>query len=56
MALILPAPILSFFYLADRSPWIGTWPNAGGVFVLFVLYTYLAYFVAKRFGGGAEKR
>jgi hypothetical protein len=54
MALILPAPILSFFYLADRSPWIGTWPNAGGTFVLFLLYTYFAYFVAKRFGDGAE--
>jgi hypothetical protein len=55
-AFLVPAPILSFFYLADRSPWIGTWPNAGGFFVLFVVYTCLAYFVAKRLGGEAEKR
>lgn len=56
MAFILPAPVLSFFYLADRSPWIGTWPNTGGIFVLLVAYTYLAYFVAKLLGGGTEKR
>ena len=56
IALIVPAPVLSFFYLADSSPWIGTWPNAGGIFVLFVVYTYLAYFVGKCAGGGTEKR
>lgn len=56
MALIMPASVLSFFHLADSSPWIGTWPNAGGIFVLFVGYAYLAYFVAKRFGGEAAKR
>jgi hypothetical protein len=55
MALILPAPVLSYFHLADSSPWIGTWPNAGGIFVLLVGYTYLAYFAAKRVGGDAEK-
>lgn len=56
MALIVPAPVLSLFHLADSSPWIGTWPNAGGIFVLFVGYTYLAYFVTKRFSGGADKK
>jgi hypothetical protein len=56
IALIVPAPVLSFFHLADSSPWIGTWPNAGGIFFLFVVYTYLAYFVAKRAGGGTEKK
>jgi hypothetical protein len=56
IALLVPAPVLSYFHLADSSPWIGTWPTAGGVFVLFVVYTCLAYIVAKRVGGGGEKR
>ncbi|MEN3277708.1 MAG: hypothetical protein V7631_3498 [Massilia sp.] len=56
MALIVPAPVLSLVHLADSSPWIGTWPTAGGIFVLLVGYTYLAYFVTKRLGGRAEKR
>jgi hypothetical protein len=56
MALILPAPFLGFFHLADSSPWVGTWPNTGGFFVLFVVYTYVTYFMAKRLGGCAEKR
>lgn len=56
IVLILPAPILSFFHLVDSSPWIGTWPNLGGIFVLLVAYTYVTYTVAKFFCGRVEKQ
>lgn len=51
LALLWPAPFLSIFHLADPSPWVGTWPNAGGFIVLIALYTFIAYLVAKNFGG-----
>lgn len=50
-ALLWPAPFLSIFHLADRSPRVGAWPNAGGFVVLIALYTFIAYLVAKNLGG-----
>lgn len=45
--LLVPAPILSAFNLADHDWLIGTWPNTGGFFVLILVYSTLAYFVTK---------
>jgi drug/metabolite transporter (DMT)-like permease len=55
-ALLAPAPFLSLFHLADRNWLVGMWPNAGGFLVLLVVYTCIAYYVARHIGGSAEKR
>jgi hypothetical protein len=55
-SLLAPAPFLSIFHLADRNWLIGTWPNSGGFIVLLVVYTCIAYLVARQIGGNAEKR